>query len=223
MVGLMRTHHLALTLLGSLFLLGCPSASSLTSARTLDEGQLQFVIAPNLMGLGVSSEEGTAVPFIPMVEGQFRYGISDHVELGGKLWFGGFAGHMKFGLVRPESADTGFNLSLDPGLSYTGVSVNDAVVGAVYVYLPVVMGFRFGSGHELTIGPRLVPVFGGVSTSDGGSAGNALLAGSSLGGSFKLGSLRLMPEFSLLADTRPEPGAQRAVFSQFSLGFAFGG
>lgn len=217
----MRFSTLALTLIGSTLLLGCPSVSSLTSARTLDEGQLQFVISPTISGVGTTGPEGTGVPMIPMAEGQFRYGITDNVELGGKLWLGGFAAHMKFGLVRSHE-DSGFNLSLDPGLSYAGISVGGATAGAVYVYLPLLMGVRFGNGHEFTFGPRVVPVLGGAFTSNDGTSAYAVLAGGSLGASFNLGALRLMPEVSLLADSGPDRGSQRAVFSQFSLGFAFG-
>lgn len=222
MVRRMRTIRLSLAIVGSVLLMGCPSISNLSSARTLDKGQLQFIATPNVVGLGTVGPEGSALPFIPMAEGQFRYGITDHVELGGKLWLGGFAGHMKFGLVRSESAESGFNLSLDPGISYTGIMFNESVVGAFYVYLPVLFGFRFGEGHEFTIGPRLVPILGGVSVANESERGAALFGGSSFGASFKLGAIRLIPEFSFLADTRPPAGAQRVVFTQFSLGFAFG-
>lgn len=224
---MIRTTHLLMLGVAALVFAGCPSVSNLTSARTLDKGNLEVTVAPTFMNAtffetdadGNTSGAGTT---LPSVEGQLRYGITDNVELGAKLSVGGFAGHLKFGLLRSETAEDGFNLSLDPGVSFMGFGVGGGLAGIVYVYLPVLAGYRFG-GHEITFGPRLVPQFAIAGGGGSSSGGMNLLGGGSAAVSFRLGeSFRLTPEISVLAPldsaTRPTTG----MLAQFSLGFSFG-
>ena len=206
---------------------GCPTASSLSSARTLDRGAVEVTVAPtviNGIALGQNDDGQTtsSVVGVPSAEAHIRYGISDRVEIGAKLYLGGFAGHLKLGLIRSETADDGFNLSFDPGLSYAGIGAGGVGVGVVYLYLPVLAGYRFG-GHELTFGPRLVPVLAGVTVGSGSGNGMVVLGGGSLGISLRLGdSFRLHPELSLLAPLNQDPSDSQGAMAQFSLGFSFG-
>jgi hypothetical protein len=220
-----RTSLLPLLSLVAVVSAGCPTASSLTSARTLDKGGLELTVAPTVINsVMVRSDQGQprADYFgLPSAEAQMRYGITDHVEVGAKLWFGGFAGHLKLGLLRSETAEDGFNLSFDPGISYMGLGTGDARVDLVHVYLPVLAGYRFG-GHEVTFGPRLVPVFAGVTAGSDGSARTTFLGGASLGLSLRLGrAFQLRPELSLLAPMDQSNSDAVGGVAQLSLGFSF--
>ena len=210
----------------ALLVAGCPTATNLTSARTLDKGALEVTLAPTFLnGVAVRTEEGdVAAGFVgvPSAEGQMRYGITDNLEIGAKLWLGGFAGHFKVGLLRSETAEEGFNLSFDPGVSYTGLGSGDARVDMLYVYLPVLAGYRF-NGHELTVGPRLVPVLLGASAGSSSGSGYTVLGGGSVAVSFRLGdAFRLTPELSLLAPLGQDASEGAGGLAQFSLGFSFG-
>lgn len=206
---------------------GCPSVSNLTSARTLDKGALEVTVAPTFVSgsvLGLDSDGNTVAAglTLPSMEGQLRYGLTDNVEMGAKLSVGGFAGHLKLGLLRSETAEDGFNLSFDPGVSFMGFGAGGGLAGVVYVYLPVLAGYRFG-GHEVTFGPRLVPTFAGVGGGGASNGGVSFLGGGSAAVSFRLGeSFRITPEFSLLTPLQGAPQESTTVLAQFSLGFSFG-
>lgn len=221
-----RTSHLLLLGLVAVVSTGCPTASSLTSARTLDKGTLEFTVAPTFINaVSVRNDEGQAVAStvgIPSAEAQMRYGINDNLEVGAKLWLGGFAGHLKVGLLRSESETEGFNLSFDPGVSYAGIGGTGAGVGVLYLYLPVLAGYRF-DGHEIIIGPRIVPVLAGVTLGSGTGSGMTVLAGGSMGVSLRLGeSFRLHPEISLLSPVNQDGSDGAGAVAQLSLGFSFG-
>lgn len=221
-----RSFLTSLVALVGVVLTGCPTASSLSSARTLDKGTVEFTFAPTFLnGVSVRNEDGQATSStvgVPTAEAHVRYGITDTVEIAGKLYFGGFAGHLKIGLLRPESGMDGFNLSIDPGLSYAGVGGAGAGIGVVYLYLPVLAGYRF-DGHELTFGPRLVPVLAGVTIGGGTGSGMLVLGGGSLGLSLRLGeSFRLHPEISILSPLNQNTAEGADAIAQLSLGFSFG-
>src|SRR5688500_8965590 len=81
-------------------LTGCFATSPMTTARTLDEGNSQWFVAV----YGVAPQRLLADTLsLPKVEIGSRYGLSDDVELGTRLYFSvGAALDLKIQLVRWE-------------------------------------------------------------------------------------------------------------------------
>lgn len=208
--------------------MGCWSASTMGSARTLPRGKVQGFIAPGVVGIGGN---GTTNVF-PQFEGGIRVGVTDRVELGAKAWLVGFNVDAKIGIVRPASPLNGFNLSVAPGIGLLGGTTNLGYLGSlgasgVNFYLPLLMGFRF-AGHELTLAPKVVDTQWVFNNGNSTTAENWLFLGSSLGFSIKLGEfVRLIPEVSFLAHVLRFSGGTTVtgneVIFQGGIGLAFGG
>src|SRR5262249_22308083 len=130
-------------------LTGCGSFSSFGLARTLNKGAVQGWVAPSGGGaVSINSKTRGAVGY-PLLEGGVRYGVTERVELGGKLGFNGITADGKFGLIRSPAMDSGFNLSVDPAVGFIGygaggsTSSGDAggFIGVLTLSLPVLIGF----------------------------------------------------------------------------------
>jgi hypothetical protein len=81
-----------LALLPALFLLaGCPSFTTMGTARTLPERRGQLFVSPGYMRLTSFQREagshGAISVGLPTVEIGGRYGVTDRLELGAKAWF----------------------------------------------------------------------------------------------------------------------------------------
>ena len=79
-------------ILGVLCIAGCPSMSTIGSARTMDAGSTQFFVAPAYSSFSMGGEPLRQ----PQLELGGRYGITDNVELGAKLWLPGLELESKF-------------------------------------------------------------------------------------------------------------------------------
>jgi len=221
---------------GATLLTGCPSVSTFGLARTLNQGAVQGWVAPGGGASFVSTTSGTstatATAAYPVLEGGVRYGITDRVELGGRLGFSGVSVDGKFGLVRSPNMEHGVNLSLDPGVGFigygasagSGSSSSSTFIGVLNLTLPVLFGIDFG-GHELVLGPRLIDqvFFGNVASSSGGTSasgsgtGDVLYVGGSIGFAIRASAaVRIIPEVSVGVPVW-------ASFDQSSTSSGFGG
>lgn len=202
-------------------LLGCPSTTTITSARTLSKGHTQVILSPSLYveTIPLGSHFGTSV--VPSVELQLHHGITDHVEFSTKVSPGGFGVHTKVALLRPESSMDGFNISVDPGISY-GSAFWLQSAHSVFLYVPLLVGYRFG-GTELTLGTRAIPAY--IQFRQEGQdlqAVRALYGGASLGLSIRISdSLRIVPEVNVVAPILSS-ATDAAWLTQYNLGFVFG-
>lgn len=212
-------------LLGML-LSSCASVSTVGLARTLNKGAVQGWAGPSLIGV-VDTRPGvtTPVPTFPLLEAGVRVGVTDWVELGGKLGLSGVGVEGKVALLRPDSMDSGINLSINPRVTYFGVGEGLIYLGMLTFQLPVLIGIDF-KGHELVLGPKLVDqlIFGSGS-------GNIVYAGASVGFAVRIASgFRMLPEIALsvpLIATGTAPGgtstiAPGGLLFQATLGFLFG-
>lgn len=184
-------------LVGISILSACPSTSTLKSARTLDEGKLRFAVAPEF---SVFSLGGTPLKK-PQIEMAARYGLTDDIEIGAKLWLPGMAADVKYALVRSQDGNSGWDISLDPGIGYVG-GISGTATGdgselhVLTFYLPVLFGYNLGGGNQVVLGPKLIDQIW-MTADDEGSTINLLYAGSSVGFVWKLtDGLRLIPEVS---------------------------
>lgn len=215
----MRTLFAGGLLALSFALMGCPSTTTLGMARTLDKGHLQLAVAPGIYGfvpLPGAPYEGP--PGTVQLEVAGRYGLTDDVEMGLKLWLYGAQLESKLSLLRSRP-DSGIDIALAPAGGAVFYSQGVGAPGQYNFHLPLLIGFNL-DGSQLVLAPRLTDVVLVYP-----SRSNILLGGGSVGFAIKITpSLRLMPEISAL---RPMFGAttqtNASLLFQFGLGILFGG
>lgn len=182
----------------SLFILSaCPSTSTLKSARTLDEGRMRFAIAPEFQSFSL----GGAPLRKPQLELAARYGLTDNIEIGAKIWLPGLEADVKYALSRSEDGNSGWDLSIDPGLGYVG-GISGTATGEgseLHVwtfYLPLLIGYNLGGGNQIVVGPKLIDQIW-LTADDEGATINILFLGTSLGFVYQvMDGFRVIPEVS---------------------------
>ena len=106
---------------------------------------------------------------VPVLEGNYRRGITDTVEVGAKVWPIGVLVDMKLQYVtRPR-----FVASVVPGLAYSAIGPLQKIEG----HVPFLFGLDYGAS-ELTIGGKLIAsVALATGTEEDGNAGEIVGAG----------------------------------------------
>ena len=203
-----------LLLLVASLLCGCPSASLLGTARTMDKGKTQWALELATTGTVFTRTPTSGQPFNigPTAELGTRHGLTDRVELGGRLWGSGVQVDGKFALLRTPD-ERGLDLSLAPS---AGVVVSP--LGNQVPNIPLQLAVLGGWGFDVvyvTVGARLMDqiVFyqGPINTFWGGF---------NLGVALKLSDrIRLMPEVALMVPFRSNVNE---VYFQSGLGVLFG-
>jgi hypothetical protein len=221
----MRTAALAVAALA--LLTGCPSVTTMGTARTVPEDSFQMYVAPGAIRLqdfeaGDDTGEPESLTF-PGIELGVRYGVTDGVEIGARL---GSSTELnaKFQLRRSESASHGVDLALAPSASFFGIG--DASMAWLHLAMPI--GFNTGGGDQLVVAPRIsdTMVFGFD------QVGNALWAGGSVGYAWRVGKrgrLRIMPEIGAIFPVATSIGTEASADVAFEgaivqgqIGFIFG-
>jgi hypothetical protein len=181
-----------------LFLLSaCPSTSTLKSARTLDEGRMRFTIAPEFQSFSLGAKPLRK----PQLEVAARYGLTDTIEVGAKLWVPGVEVDVKYALSRSKDGNSGWDFSIDPGLGYVGgldgTGTGEGSELSVWTfYLPLLIGYNLGGGNQIVLGPKLIEQVWLTSDEDGATI-TLLFVGSSLGFVYPvMDGLRVIPEVS---------------------------
>jgi len=229
-----------LALVPALVLLaGCPSFSTMGTARTLPKGKTQFHVGmggQQLRDWSVAGSGSLETITLPAFEFGVSHAVADGAEVGGKIWFMGAELNSKFQLVRSEVPTSGVDLALAPALSFYPLSgENNAGQtrsgGLAFVHLPLLLGLNLGGGSQLVIAPRISNTF--VWASAGGTSETASLfwAGGSLGAAIKVtDAFYIMPEVAVaypLATTRGLQAttdlAFQGVVIQGQIGMLFGG
>ncbi len=176
---------------------GCPSVSTLGTARTLDKGKLQVVVAPALVGAAGDVAGTVSAGALPQGELVVRYGLSERFELGAKLWVGGMGLEGKYSLLKAPSMESGRDVSL--GFVAAGLPVSrsifDTEVSQKFLYFQVPLLFGFNRrGSQLVVGAKLLDA---MTTGTAGTA-SVFSVGGSIGYAFKVNDgVRLLPELSL--------------------------
>ena len=136
----------------------------------------------------------------------------------------------KHQLTSKES--TGTILSLAPsvggfvfGAPTSGTQSSGA--GSIYLNVPLLIGIPFGKGHQVVFAPKLHDWYVFES---GGAGANVLSAGTSVGLALKIGTLRVVPEITVLypiagaiLEGRSGVGATRDPRIQAGVAFLRGG
>jgi hypothetical protein len=221
-----------------ILLAGCPSFTTMGTARTTPLGKTQLYVATGGVQLrdwrlqDSAGSTGTLESVgLPQFEIGVRHGVSDTVEVGGKIWFLGAELDSKFQLLRSPGEGSGIDVALAPALSlypFTAEDSSGADVQAIFAWahLPLLVGVNIGGGSQLVIGPRLSDMI----VSAGGETTNVFWAGGSLGLALKMGpTFRILPEVSIAYPVAASHGAQattdlrfEGVIVQGMLGLLFG-
>jgi hypothetical protein len=207
---------------------GCPSATTMGLAKTLDQGRVQGYVAPGFAAAAVVGAGASVGGAFPDIEAGIRYGVTDGAEIGARLGLSGLTLEGKFALARNPTFDSGIDLSLNPGIGFFAGGTTGASASVFNISLPLLVGFNM-SGNQLVLGPKLVDQLWLVT---GGTA-NFLYAGLSVGYGIKVSpSFRLLPEISAIFPVLTSAAAGGvggsitgfgAVIFQGGIGFMFGG
>jgi hypothetical protein len=216
--------------LALVLLTGCPSFSTMGTARTLPKGKGQFFVAPGATVLQdfQQQDDGSYQSFgLPSIEFGGRYGVTDRVEVGAKVWMVGVEIDSKFQLARSETPEAGVDVALAPGISVYPFRSGDTDATYAYLHLPLLVGINAG-GSQLVLGPRVSDLI----IRGGGQDLNVVMLGGSLGYAWKIGDgFRLLPEVSMAYPIHVTENGTSSTLSlepkgamiQASLGFLFGG
>jgi hypothetical protein len=198
--------------LGGLVLSGCASTGM---ARTLDEGHFQLSVSHSaqLVVGGYDFARTGPSPF-PSLELGARYGVTERVDAGARLYWPGAEADVRFGLLRAPSLRRGVDLTLAPSVNYHVLERDRAFWAAS---LPLLVGLNL-DGSQLTFGPRVT--YGGGTRTQMGEG--SLLFGVSLGYAFPLTPfVRLSTELSMLAE--PKYLWSEGAWCRLGIGFIIGG
>lgn len=203
----------ALFLAALLALCGCYSYSTLGRARIIAKGRFQAFAAPE--ALGIASRSGGSIR--PTVEAGLRYGLTDRVELGGKLSVLGVTLGPRVQLLRSREPSSGFDLAIAPAVAYT-------FADKLALEAPLLAGVNLGP-HQIVVAPRLVYQ---MQLDVPGQEGpvSFLYAGASFGAALRVTErFTFLPEVSLLGEVHEDPGFSsnlaRAAGIQGALGLLF--
>ncbi len=214
--------------------MACASACSIATlgtARPVDSGETQFVLAPafNRVGLSQSGRPG------PQVEIGGRYGVTENVDIGARLWLPlpGYTLDSRIALRKAAQPDSGLDISLNPGVMYIyapGGDTNGTALHFTTVQLAALFGIHLGGGRQIVVGPKVVDILSTDTSTDFGSTFNMVIVGSSLGLVWPVTrNLSVVPELSAgLAVSGAVKGFGNDIGNngnvlQFSLGLLFGG
>lgn len=218
-------------------LVGCPSFSTMGTARTIPKGETKFHVGvggQQLRGWEVDSAGEAETLTLPSFELGVSHAVTDSVEVGGKIWFLGAEINSKFQLARSPTDRSGIDIALAPAISFYPLSgENNAgettTGGFVYTHLPLLVGLNMG-GSQLVLGPRISNTL--VWGSAGGTSDTASIfwAGGSLGFAWKVGdSFRILPEISIAYPFAVSKGTEtttdlafEGALIQGQLGLVFG-
>jgi hypothetical protein len=195
-----------LAILGAMFLGGCASFSTMSTARTVARDSTQVWIAPEFVGMTIDTggTAGMETISVPQFELGFRRGITDGVELGGKLWLLGAAFESKFQLVRSETENSGIDIALAPSIGWLGFN-NGSGDGfnVITGYLNLPIGLNVPGGSQFVLTPK--GIYQRYIAKGSGSTGSVdiFFVGGSAGFAWKLGTMYVLPEISVM-----KPAAQ---------------
>jgi hypothetical protein len=223
---------------GALTLLpGCPNPNAYTTPRTLDRGQLQIQVAPEVIGASFnatttqtatangktitttqSSSQSFVLPMAPTIG--LRAGIADGFDVGARLQnLDSLAVDGKIRLLKGT-----FDVALDPGLQGYRLTVNNTGVGVLYMHLPVLLGVNLSKSVSIVASPGVAYALAtATDSSSTGATGAATATGAF--GELGLGldirtskSFAIHPEISVMREFQNEDATMWIA----GVGFNFG-
>jgi hypothetical protein len=157
----------------SLTLAGCPSLSTMQTPRTVPQGQVRFGIGFEAVGIKTAartdSASGVTTPAqsvtFPQFEFTARYGLTDNLDIGGKLYLIGAELGLKYQFLRGP-----LDVAIAPAASYISFgSSSDSSSGSIsatYLHLPLLFGLNLNDTVTISFGPKLLYTIASVTTSN---------------------------------------------------------
>ena len=137
--------------------LGCQSPALVRTARTLPQGGHDLSFSVNLSRVSIREVEleGTRIPLQdfnlpnPVPDILYDYGITDDVELGGRISFGSGLIEAHTTLRFVEAATGTLHMAVAPAVGYRAL----ALVNGPVLSLPLIVTYDLNSGMSITGGP----------------------------------------------------------------------
>ncbi|MSP90822.1 MAG: hypothetical protein EXR79_03305 [Myxococcales bacterium] len=206
------------------------TSSTLQLARTTSRGETATAMAAGVQLFSVSGKRQR----VPQFEVGGRYGLTDKIDVGARVWLPYWELDVKVQLARSATPTEGWDVAVAPGVGYLGGIPGDREGSGAYLHTAALsttlyVGKNFASGSQLIVAPRAVDfVMAGYAEAAG--AINLLYAGGSIGYAWKVSkTVRLVPQVSALfnvvgslADFGTVVGLG-GMHGQASLGVMFGG
>lgn len=202
---------------------GCPSLSTLQTPSTVPKGKLRGAVGAEAVGI----KSGGASITLPQLELGLRYGVTDNLDLGAKLYgFGGELG-LKYQFLRGE-----IDGAVAPAVSYMSISASASGNGntatsslsILYLHLPILFGYNVSENVTLGFGPKALLVRSSAEAKGNDAKASAtnsgFLGGAYVGIPLKLGdAFWIAPELNIYKAFSGVGG----VLWQGGIGFYFGG
>lgn len=235
LMGNRRLWQELLAIVGFVVLLpACPSLSTLQTPSTVPEGEVRFALGLEAVGASGEDVGGSSTSFVaPQFEFAVRYGVTDNIDLGGKIFaIGGELG-MKY-----QFLEGSFDGAVAPSLSFISFSSSttavdgttaDESVSILYMHLPFLFGANVSDTITVGFGPKFMYVlaFGDVEVSGEGASATmqGLMGGLYLGLPIQVGdAFWIAPEINVYTQLAVEDvDAFSDLVWQGGLGLYFGG
>jgi hypothetical protein len=145
-----------------LLLTGCPNPNLYTTPRTLNPGDVQVQVVPEVIGVGYNQTTTTATgqtttqgtsAVLPMVPtAGVRVGVADGFDFGARLTnLSTLSLDGKIRLIKGS-----VDLAVDPGLQGVYYSFNNETAGIIYFHVPLLVGFNLSENSTIVLVPGFV-------------------------------------------------------------------
>src|SRR5882724_2575175 len=212
--------------LAFLVMTGCPSLSTMQTPATVPKGEVRLGVGLESVGFSEKETNGDVKTVaLPQFEFNARYGLTDNIDVGAKLYLLGLEVGAKYQFAKGD-----FEAAIAPAVSYISVTVsnssgNDDTLRVAYLHLPLLLGYKLTDSFELAFGPKLLYVIATGTSSDSTSQSSATSSGFMAGG-FASIQLRLGKAFWIAPEInvyKPFADGSSGVIWQGGLTFLFGG
>ncbi len=194
-----------------LVLCGCANVGALQRPNTVGAGKGELALEVSEQALF----NRDTVQAYPMAGVAGRYGVTDQLDLGGRVGPSGFELQAK---VMLDAHDSPYPLSLAPSAGMTVLDTGGVALRFYNFALPVLLGVPLPRGHQLVLSPRLADALSDISAGSAHGLINVLSVGLSVGVALHVWQLWLIPELGVQA-----PLLSSADRSDVSGGTTFGG
>ncbi len=225
-----RFHRIfvAVVPLAFLVMTGCPSLSTMQTPATVPKGEVRLGMGLESVGFSEKDSTGTTSTItVPQFEFNARYGVTDNIDIGAKLYLLGLEVGGKYQFAKGD-----FEAAIAPAVSYISVTQSDSgsngsndTFRVAYLHLRLLLGYKLTDSFELAFGPKALYVIANGTASDSTNQTSATSSGFMVGGFASL-QLRLGKAFWIAPEInvyKPFADGSSGVIWQGGLALLFGG